>query len=121
MATRLYPPTIAGNLPAFNGTTSLTIPFVMNRSVSMDSIKGFALKVKSVRAETYIGTLYSRDNSFTIGSNSSVTFYFGDEQNLILKQTGNATEKVSLTTLLNEGQFYKVQLAYIDKTNTMGY
>ena len=48
MATRLYPPAIAGTLPAFCGTEKLSVPFSMNRGVNQNDIKGFSLKLKNI-------------------------------------------------------------------------
>lgn len=48
---KLYPPVIEGTIPAFNGT-DLTVPFSMNRSVSIAQIGGFALKIKTIQSNT---------------------------------------------------------------------
>ena len=48
MATRLYPPAIAGTLPAFCGTDTLSVPFSMNRAVSATEVLGFKIKIKTV-------------------------------------------------------------------------
>jgi len=50
--TKLYPPTINENIPAFyeeNGTVKITVPFSMNRAVLKDEINGFILKIKTVQ------------------------------------------------------------------------
>ena len=44
---KFYPPSIEGTLPAFTNS-SITIPFVMNKTVSWNTIKGFVLKVKNI-------------------------------------------------------------------------
>ena len=41
MAAKLYPPVIAGTIPAFSGT-SIEVPFSMNRAVGASEFNGFA-------------------------------------------------------------------------------
>jgi len=50
---RLYPPSISGALPSFYGD-ELTVPFVMNKIVSISEVAGFALRVKSASSETFL-------------------------------------------------------------------
>ena len=57
MSTKLYPPQIAGSLPAFCKTydilqdlstgARITIPFIMNAGVGEAEVKGFALRIKT--------------------------------------------------------------------------
>ena len=104
MSAKLYPPQIAGSLPAFCKTydilkdlsigARITIPFIMNAGVGEAEVKGFALRLKTASSNTYIcPVLYSTDWD---REKSTVTFELGEEY----------------ANLLNEGQFYKVQLAY---------
>ena len=104
MSTKLYPPQIAGALPAFCKTydilkdlsigAKITIPFIMNAGVGEAEVRGFALRLKTASSNTYIcPVLYSTDWD---REKSTVTFELGEEY----------------ANLLNEGQFYKVQLAY---------
>jgi hypothetical protein len=44
---KLYPPSINGTLPAFNGTV-LTVPFSMNRTVSWSGFSSLRIKIKTV-------------------------------------------------------------------------
>lgn len=103
MANRLYPPVIEGVIPAFYGN-ALTVPFVMNKSVSTDEVKGFALKMK---------TIISGDNP--IGEVVNSTEYNFDSNIVIFNLTTEQADK------LYEGQFYKIQIAYIDTKNIVGY
>lgn len=104
MSTKLYPPQIAGALPAFCKTydilkdlsigAKITIPFIMNAGVGEAEVRGFALRLKTASSNTYIcPVLYSTNWD---REKSTVTFELGEEY----------------ANLLNEGQFYKVQLAY---------
>jgi hypothetical protein len=57
---RLYPPVIESTLPACyeeNGMVKITIPFSMNRSVSISQVGGFELKIKTVQTGTYLHTV----------------------------------------------------------------
>ena len=96
---KLYPPTIASSIPAFYGTTSakLVVPFSMNRAVSENDVKGFALKIKTAQSNNYIITL-EVTNELDVKralENNEVTF------------TWNTVQKVVI------GQYLKVQLAYM--------
>ena len=91
---KLYPPVLAGTIPAFSGT-SIEVPFSMSRAVSVTEVAGLVLKVKKIGG-AILGTV-------TISGCPNPA-------------------KFSVAGLgLAIGEFYKVQLAYIDKTNTMGY
>ena len=98
---RLAPPIIEGKLPAFcrlqEGDFYLEIPYSMNPTVGRFNIKGFSLVVKSTLGEMISGphTSYKQDDF-------KVTFILPSEK-------------------FQEGIFYKFQLAYIDKNNTVGY
>ena len=104
MANKLYPPTIAGTLPAFyleyvdKGAQLkdgiITVPFTMNAAVSETQIKGFSLRLRTASSGSYVlPPIYSNIYSVTDGE---VTF------GLTKSQAQN----------LNEGQYYKIQLAY---------
>ena len=106
---KLYPPNIGGTIPAFcrdGGTVKLTVPFSMNRAVGTAEIAGFVLKMKTVNG-TYIGT-----KTVKSGETSGASY--------------NITEKMEVyfnvsDFKLNIGQYYKIQLAYLDIDNTVGY
>lgn len=108
---KLYPPYIEGTIPAFytetkNGTdqTILTVPFSMNRSVGKSDIKGFALKMKTVNSNVFIySDLTVSTQDYDINNEYVVEFDLG------------AASKLKV------GTFYKVQLAYVSKSNEVGY
>ena len=81
---KLSPPTINGKLPAQVGDT-LRIPYLHNRIVGEESFTNLKLKIK------------------TITTNTIVAEIVGDKQ-------GNFTIE---NNLLNVGQYYKAQLAYM--------
>ena len=110
MSTKLYPPQIAGSLPAFCKTydilqdlstgARITIPFIMNAGVGEAEVKGFALRIKTASSNTYIcPVLYSVDWD---RDKNTVTFEIKEEY----------------ANNFNEGQFYKVQLAYYNYETT---
>ena len=116
MATKLYPPQIDGILPAFYKTytedgevknAAIAIPFGMNRAVTLEEVYKLSLRLKTVSTNTiiYVGECDSFDRTELIA-------YF-----TIDKETA---EK------LNEGQFYKAQMAFVNKneiddTKVVGY
>ena len=100
---KLYPPNINGTIPAFcgsEGTTKIVVPFSMNRAVAASEVAGFALKVKTINGDVK-GVIQNNIPPLITTSNASVTF----------------TTNMNFTI----GQFYKVQLAYIDADGVIGY
>lgn len=92
---KLYPPVIEGTIPAFSGT-SIEVPFSMNRAVSTSEISGLVLKIKKING-TVIGT--ATTSILTSPASFSVAGF-----------------------KLAQGEYYKVQLAYVDKfTKEIGY
>lgn len=113
MATRLYPPAIAGTLPAFCGTETLSVPFSMNRAVGASEVAGFSLKIKTVSG-VYIDTLTYPKVSSSTGKLSEV---------LTKEQAQDIADNMVVNFDISGidftiGQHYKVQLAYIDKTSS---
>lgn len=94
---RLYPPTIPGTIPAFYGT-SIEVPFSMNRAVGLGEFNGFALKIKKVSG-TLVGTVFE-DTAATWVEKGAVKF----------------TLPTEISSQLVQGQFYKVQIAYVKKS-----
>lgn len=67
MAVKLYPPQLEGSLPAFVNTydtfyddkkivvsTTLKIPFGINRAVSVNNIANVAIKIRTTSTNTYL-------------------------------------------------------------------
>ena len=113
MANKLYPPYIEGTLPAFcisydsSNTVikeaTIDIPFTPNVAVGQTEVKGLILRLRTASTGSYLfepiqSVSYSLDK-------------------------GIATFKLSANQakLLNEGQYYKVQIAYISSENNPGY
>lgn len=105
---KLYPPVIDGVLPAFyltydaaSGTVlkggTIIIPFMMNVTMSESQVKGFSLRLRTASSGSYVlPPIYS--NTYSI-SNKEVTFELNAKQ----------------ASLLTEGQYYKIQIAYCGK------
>ena len=101
---KLYPPHIEGALPAFCGNT-LSIPFEHSRAVSQKEISCYHYILKDIQQSKIIG-----------GD--------GVQKNAAIQETnGNWRLQCSgiNTTALQPGTFYKLQLAYVDLSNTTGY
>lgn len=108
MAVRLYPPNVAGTLPSFytddlQGTV-LTVPFSMNKTVSAASVKGFRLRIKTASTDTLVGNVDS-SNWNKNETALQITFKIPNE----------------IASKLRIGTFYKIQIAYIDNRNILGY
>ena len=102
---KLYPPYIEGTIPAFckneKGDIILTVPFTMNKTVSTDSVWGFALRMKTVQSNQLV---YTTNVKVNLDSIREVGFEI------------NTSDFIS-PYKLNEGQFYKIQIAYISYKN----
>lgn len=96
---KLYPPFIEGTIPAFTGTT-LVVPFSMNKAVGASEVKAFQLNVKRVNSNE---SIYSQKTEhFDINNNFTATFTIDKE-------------------LFKCGQFYRIQLAYVDVNDEVGF
>lgn len=101
---KLYPPSIEGKLPACGGD-SLVIPFMMNRAVGVEEVGGMVATIKTISTGRVVGALTGSFNPGATSGKYSASFKISD-----------------LTTPLNDGQFYKVQIAYKQlATNEIGY
>ena len=111
---KLYPPVIASSLPAFykeeNGTAVIAVPFSMNKAVSKEQVYNFRLKIKTAQTNTYVTSL-DADNSLKENFISNRIAIF---------KWDNLESTVGVK--VNVGQYFKVQLAYIDQdTKEVGY
>lgn len=109
---KLYPPNIEGTIPAFckdsEGTVKITVPFSMNRAVGVSDVAGFVLKIKTVNGN-FLTTL-----KVTTPDSASTVGYYDITSNMM-------TYFVASESLFNIGQYYKLQLAYLDTTGEVGY
>ena len=98
---KLYPPSIEGKLPAFAGET-LKVPLIMNRAVGLIEVSGMRAMVKTVQTNLVKANL---DGS--LGYDATTGKYYA------VFELGDFKP--------NLGQYYKVQIAYKDKSNEIGY
>lgn len=111
---RLNPPVLAGTLPSFykgnnkndNGaTTQIVVPFSMNKTVSIGSVTKFSMKLKTSNTDVTLGVFTALKNNLVWNNNTTeVAFII---PNSILQK-------------MIIGQYYKVQLAYVEQ-DTVGY
>jgi hypothetical protein len=126
---KLYPPVLDGVLPACSkqsGNIVLNIPFSFGRVVSPATVKGIAIMIKTpstgkiitpysvINSQTNVSEkVYDITYDFTIleNSNGVAHFVFSNENNSVFPELNN-----------NEGEYYKIQLAFIDSiSETVGY
>lgn len=110
----LSAPILATTIPAFCSTNrgiELSIPFTMSRAVSPSQVKGFSIKIKTIQSGIVVGT-YQIDNT------NKVDNYFVANLETVLNQ--QQLDVIISNTNLSIGQFYKFQIAYIDKENNIG-
>ena len=99
---KLYPPSIEGKLPAFAGNT-LKIPITMNRAVSINQVSSMRAMIKTVQTSQLKATLVGSLNyEATTGRYYAIFTLSGSFQPIL-------------------GQYYKVQVAYVDKNSEIGY
>lgn len=104
---RLYPPILAGTIPSFyttNTGTSLEVPFSMNVTVSGSAVTGMRLRLKTTSTDVVIANVISTEYG-TDAVNRSVIYRLDD----------------TIVKKLVVGNFYKVQLAYVDTNGNDGY
>ena len=104
---RLYPPNISGTLPSFYSTnlgTTLVVPFSMNKTVGVSQILSFKLRIKTTSTDVLYGIVDSTDWNKNEAS-LAVNFILPE---IVAKK-------------LTVGAFYKIQLAYVDSANIVGY
>ena len=102
----LYPPQIEETIPALQRGKDLIIPFVMNKTVSWNEIKGFAIKIKNIQNNEVITTAktYNNINDYPGYSKDKQIAYFSIDEN-----------KFTI------GSSYKLQMAYIDQNDNYGH
>lgn len=96
---KLYPPYLNGSIPAFTGDI-LNIPFLINKTVHPDEFIGFQILIKDLFNNT-VATLFSSSYDLT---NHIVYFDIAKIKSKFIK-----------------GQFYKIQIAYVDQNKEIGY
>ena len=107
---RLYPPSVAGTLPSCyeypKGIVDLTIPFSMNKTVAPRELKGFRVRIKTTSTDRVIADWEVNKGAATL-----------EDINPIL------TTQIPTDALrqLRVGNFYKIQIAYVDNQNITGY
>lgn len=102
---KLYPPYIEGVLPAclYGVNSTIRVPFSMNMAVNPLEISGFQIKIKTISNNKELGVL----NSNSYSTNEDFGFWAEFQ----------TTEQIQL----NMGQFYKIQMAYVDLQGKPGY
>lgn len=98
---KLYPPSIEGKLPAFAGNT-LKVPLTMNRTVNFNQVGSMRAQVKTVQTNQLKAVLVGALSYESTTGKYYAIFDLGDFKPTL-------------------GQYYKIQIAYVDKTNQIGY
>ena len=106
---KLYPPSIEGVIPAFH-EEGLVIPFVMNKTVSKNQVKGFAIKIKSIHNNSIVYQLDTTNYKDITPEEALIRHCNFDKQELYFSPTG-----------LQVGVSYKVQVAYVGIDDQVGY
>ena len=104
---KLYPPFIEGKLPACAGTV-IKIPITMNRSVSQSDVGGMRLMIKTVQTNVLKATL--------VGALS-----YENGRYYATFDLTNADVITSIVFTPTLGQYYKFQVAYVNKNGVVGY
>ena len=110
MGKMLAPPLLDGTIPAFYSTDQgivITIPFSMNRVVSLNQVKGFQVKIKTVQSGTQLWS-----GRATTYQNNKVNFALS-----ALISTNKVINELNYTTILkaqkNECEVKNAYLAHI--------
>ena len=111
---KLSPPVVSGTIPPCykdirKGTVSLTVPFVMNKIVSLAEVTAIGIRIKDGTTDQVYGELKEENWHKDIGD-PYVTF-----------NLGSPDIKSNLASKLIVGNYYKIQLAYYDTFGKIGY
>ena len=104
---KYYPPQIEGTIPAFYNKKILTVPFIMNRTVSWNEIDGFAIKIKNIQNNKLIAnltTLYEK-------TEDDDTKIYESNYNIDLCEAYFDTSAIEDFVV---GNSYKIQMCYIN-------
>lgn len=117
---KLYPPILERTIPAFytdSEGTVLTVPFSMNRAVDLEDVHGFQLKIKTVQTSSTegMGTLSYVGKPIYAADSKNYYVQFEVTDNFLDPNIITQKEKFKI------GNFYKIQLAYIDNNEEIGY
>lgn len=117
---KLYPPYLERTIPAFytdSEGTVLTVPFSMNRAVNLEDVSGFQLKIKTVQTSGTegMGSLTFIGSPIYDSVNKNYYVKFNVTNNFLDPTITTQKEKFIV------GNFYKIQMAYIDNNNNIGY
>lgn len=117
---KLYPPNIPGTIPAFSGTV-LTVPFSMNRAVGKIEVAGFSIKIRTISGVNLgYKKVIRTTQGFKDENNKAINAYFDLEKDYEVK-VDLSDIMTSNPGKFNVGQYYKIQLAYIDTNYIVGY
>lgn len=114
---KLYPPTLSNIIPAFyhqGSGVEITVPFTPSKVVGPNSVIGFSLLFKTVANNRLLYTYSTPVNKWDQVANT-VTFNIVDAPSQSGVQAWNPDNKLKV------GQYYKVQLAYIDVDGVVGH
>ena len=119
---KLYPPYIEGTLPAFclddKGNGTITIPFAHNKAVSLTDIGAqMYVKIKTVQNDVLIG---SNGAQWTNSVDSKKVIADGQIEITLSDDTEDGKKWKQIWNP-QVGQFYKIQIAYGDIKNVVGY
>ena len=119
---KLYPPYIEGTLPAFclddKGNGTITIPFAHNKAVSLTDIGAqMYVKIKTVQNDVLIG---SNGAQWTNSVDSKKVIADGQIEITLSDDTEDGKKWKQIWNP-QVGQFYKIQIAYGDVKNVVGY
>ena len=129
MGIKLYPPVLAGTLPAFylgsesdsqgntfEGCGIIRIPFSYNRAVNPHEVDGVRAKIKTVQNDTNLGEIVCTPNKAEQVAEIKIWNFknavWDEETKTYINKKGAVEFKI--------GTYYKVQLAFV-KGDTVGY
>ena len=114
---KLYPPYVESTIPAQatmeNGGRVLHIPFRLNRAVSLASVAKICARIKTVSTNSWLGVIeVEKDINNVYPDTEGTDYYYVD-----FTETNSELTDI----VLDPGQHYKIQLAFIDVNGLVGY
>ena len=124
---RLYPPITEEILPAFCLTldsdgnkkgASINVNFNLNKATAAAEVSGMAMRLRTISTNTYVITENPNPNLPNDRSEGIALYYDLVAGNCTFQITEKSTDALEL---LKVGQYYKIQLAFLDLNGAPGY
>lgn len=107
MSVKLYPPQTENTLPAVIKGNQLIVPFQLNRAVSRSNFNCMSIIMKTVQTNTILCNGQKQYSTTSIEYDNNMGYF-------------KAIFPASVSNLMQIGQYYKIQVAFVQRDDTQG-